>query len=273
MNPAGGSLRAGRLLGRRLAPGLAFSSAHRHVVRALRVPFGPRCLSREMFRHRFWCDARLQAGVPGNRPTPYTRQAELRRARSHEHRHVCIEMSASAARRWRSRADARTLSGFGSWGRGERLLSSGRLEHRQAKVRDQDLSIFEILIDSPGHRPGQPRDVGIVCESLFFSRVGKIAELDEHRWHVRRLEHDEARLPSLGDSGRDVQLLYQQLRQSDRSVVGIALGQIDQGFGNDIVLVRQVNAGQDFRAYSPCPAGAQARRQRSVRTRCRRMRP
>jgi hypothetical protein len=45
---------------------------------------------------------------------------------------------------------------------------SGARPRRQAPGQR---SYFEISFDSPGHRDGQPGNVGIVCESLLVSRI------------------------------------------------------------------------------------------------------
>ena len=42
------------------------------------------------------------------------------------------------------------------------------------------------------------------------------------------------------------QLLHQQVGQLDRFVVGVALGQVDQDLRDDVLLIGQIDAGQDI---------------------------
>ncbi len=103
----------------------------------------------------------------------------------------------------------------------------------------------EELVDCLGHgcrRLGPP---GVRSEQLQVLLVGHIAKLDQHRGHVRRLQHHEARRLQrlLVQADRIAHLANQQAGESMGEGLGLAMRQIEQDVGNIARLLGEVDAG------------------------------
>ncbi len=106
--------------------------------------------------------------------------------------------------------------------------------------------------------------------------VRHVAEFDQHRRHVRRLEHDEAgRLHRPLVHARSMALNSSTTRAGElqRKGLGLALRQVDQDVGDVVGLGGEIDAGDHVGLVLGRPPGAPPRRRRRVPTACRRSHP
>src|ERR1051325_10498658 len=91
----------------------------------------------------------------------------------------------------------------------------------------------EIPVDRLDDRIARVRAPSLRHQLLQVLAARYVAELDQHRWHVRGLEHAEAgRLERiLVHARRGLELVHHMLGELLRKGLGLALGEIDQDAG------------------------------------------
>src|SRR5579871_3073508 len=106
----------------------------------------------------------------------------------------------------------------------------------------------EVAVDRAQHGCGE---LGAMCrgkQQCLVRGVVDVAELDQDRGNVGRLEHGEpGKAMRIEQERIDLaQLMEQELGEVSREVLALPLGEIDQDRRHALILVRQIDAGDEI---------------------------
>ena len=119
----------------------------------------------------------------------------------------------------------------------------------------------EIGVDRLGDGLARARPPLVRDELLEVGRIGDIAEFDQHRGHVRRLEDAEAGRPQriLVQARRILELVDHRAGERGRKGLRLALREVDQNVSDIIGFGGEIDAGYDvgavFRVGQPLRLG------------------